>query len=83
MGAAETNSILSRVLWKIFSLAVDAELLDDNPCRRVKKLRTANQRVRYLTNGEEEALFKALKGQDWVKNIIVMAPECGAEKSST
>jgi hypothetical protein len=39
----------------------------------VKKLRTANQRVRYLSNAEEEALFKALNGQDWVKNIIVMA----------
>jgi site-specific recombinase XerD len=61
------------VLSKIFSLAVDAEILDDNPCRRVKKLRTANQRVRYLSNAEEEALFKALNGQDWVKNIIVMA----------
>src|SRR5205807_8166628 len=68
------------VLSKIFSLAVDAELLDDNPCRRVKKLRTANQRVRYLSNAEEEALFKALKGQDWVKNIIVMAINTGMRR---
>jgi integrase len=68
------------VLSKIFSLAVDAELLDDNPCRRVKKLRVANQRVRYLTNAEEEALFKALKGQDWVKNIIVMAINTGMRR---
>src|SRR5437016_6443070 len=68
------------VLSKIFSLAVDAELLDDNPCRRVKKLRTANQRVRYLSNAEEEALFKALRGQDWVKNIIVMAINTGMRR---
>src|SRR5205823_1291108 len=68
------------VLSKIFSLAVDAELLDDNPCRRVKKLRTANQRVRYLTNAEEEARFKALRGQDWVKNIIVMAINTGMRR---
>ena len=68
------------VLSKIFSLAVDAELLDDNPCRRVKKLRTANQRVRYLSNAEEEALFKALKGQNWVKNIIVMAINTGMRR---
>ncbi len=68
------------VLSKIFSLAVDAELLDDNPCRRVKKLRTANQRVRYLSNAEEEALFKALKGQDWVKDIIVMAINTGMRR---
>ena len=68
------------VLSKIFSLAVDAERLDDNPCRRVKKLRTANQRVRYLTNAEEEALFKALKGQDWVKNMIIMAINTGMRR---
>lgn len=68
------------VLSKIFSLAVDAELLDDNPCRRVKKLRTANQRVRYLSNAEQEALFEALKGQDWVKNIIVMAINTGMRR---
>src|SRR5438067_3803821 len=68
------------VLSKIFSLAFDAELLDDNPCRRVKKLRTANQRVRYLSNAEEEALFKALRGQNWVKNIIVMAINTGMRR---
>lgn len=68
------------VLSKIFSLAVDAELLDDNPCRRVKKLRTANQRVRYLTDAEERELFKALKGQDWVKDIIVMAINTGMRR---
>jgi integrase len=68
------------VLSKIFSLAVDAELLDDNPCRRVKKLRTANQRVRYLTNAEEKSLFKALEGQDWVKDIIVMAINTGMRR---
>src|SRR5437763_541453 len=68
------------VLSKIFSLAVDAELLDDNPCRRVKKLRTANQRVRYLSNAEEEAIFKEVKGQDWVKNIIVMAINAGMRR---
>ncbi|HYX27427.1 MAG TPA: site-specific integrase [Pyrinomonadaceae bacterium] len=68
------------VLSKIFSLAVDAELLDDNPCRRVKKLRTANQRVRYLTDAEEKELFKALEGQDWVKDIIVMAINTGMRR---
>ena len=62
------------------SLAVDAELLDDNLYRRVKKLRTANQRVRYLANAEEEALFKTLKGQDWVKDIIVMAINTGMRR---
>jgi len=46
----------------------------------VKKLRTANQRVRYLSNAEEDALFKALRGQDWVKNIIVMAINTGMRR---
>jgi hypothetical protein len=44
------------VLSKIFSLAIDAELLDDNPCRRVKRLRMENNRIRYLTHDEEKAL---------------------------
>lgn len=68
------------VLSKIFSLAVDAEVLDDNPCRRVKKLRMANERVRYLSYTEEEMLFEALDGADWVRNIVVMAINTGMRR---
>ena len=43
------------VLSKIFSLAFDAELIESNPCRRVRKFRTNSGRARYLTSDEEEA----------------------------
>jgi len=68
------------VLSKIFSLAVDAEVLDDNPCRRVKQLRMANQRVRYLSHREEEELFEALNEAEWVKDIVVMAINTGMRR---
>jgi len=68
------------VLAKIFPLAVDRELLADNPCRRVKSLRAANQRVLYLTSPEKESLFNSRKGQDWVKDITVMAINNGMRR---
>jgi integrase len=76
---ATVNRELS-VLSKIFSLAVDAEILDDNPCRRVKKLRVANQRVRYLSHSEEEELLNALDGAEWVRNIVAMALNTGMRR---
>ena len=48
------------VLSKIFSLAFDAELIESNPCRRVRKFRTNSGRVRYLTFDEEAKLFEKL-----------------------
>jgi site-specific recombinase XerD len=48
------------VLSKIFSLAFDADLIDSNPCRRVRKFRTDTRRTRYLTFDEEAKLFEKL-----------------------
>jgi site-specific recombinase XerD len=49
------------VLSKIFSLACDAELMDSNPCRGVRKFRTDTRRTRYLTFEEEDRLFENWK----------------------
>lgn len=65
------------VLSKIFSMAFDAELIDMNPCRRVRKLRTDCRRTRYLTYEEEGKLFEQLKGQEWVQRIVTMALNTG------
>jgi len=65
------------VLSKIFSLAFDAELIEINPCRRVRKFRTNNGRVRYLTPDEEAKLFEKLQGQEWVQRIVTMAINTG------
>ena len=61
------------VLSKIFSLAFDAEMIDSNPCRRVRKFRTDTRRTRYLTFDEEARLFEKLEGQEWVQRIVTMA----------
>ncbi|CAN5768213.1 hypothetical protein BH20ACI3_BH20ACI3_22300 [soil metagenome] len=61
------------VLSKLFSLAFDAELIDSNPCRRVRKFRTDCGRTRYLTFEEEAKLFEQLQGHEWVQRIVTMA----------
>jgi integrase len=65
------------VLSKIFSLAFDAELIESNPCRRVRKFRTNSGRMRYLTFDEEAKLFEQLQGQEWVQRIVTMAINTG------
>jgi integrase len=62
---------------KDFSLAFDAELIDSNPCRRVRKFRTGCGRTRYLTFDEEAKLFEKLQGQEWVQRIVTMAINTG------
>ena len=68
------------VLSKIFSLAFEAELVDENPCRRVKKLRVTNQCGHCLTTEEEEALFKALADSEWVAHIVLFALHTGMRR---
>jgi integrase len=65
------------VLSKILSLAFDAELIESNPCRRVRKFRTNSARTRYLIFDEEVKLFEKLQGQEWVQRIVTMAINTG------
>lgn len=68
------------ILSKIFSMAVDAELIENNPCRRVKKFRLNNQRTRVLSRNEEHRLFAALGNNELVKNIITTAIHTGMRR---
>ncbi len=68
------------ILSKIFSLAFDAELVDENPCWRIKKLRITNQCGHCLTAEEEEALFKALVENKWVGQIVLFALHTGMRR---
>ena len=52
-----------QVLSKVFSLAVDNDLVAENPCRKVKLLEVHNERERYLTYDEEERLFAHFMGR--------------------
>ncbi len=77
---ATVNRELS-ILSKIFSLAFDAELVDENPCRRVKNLRITNLCGHCLTANEETALFASLAGGEWVGQIVLFALHTGMRRS--
>ena len=76
---ATVNYHLS-ILSKIFSLAVDAELVDTNPCRRVRKFRLNNGRMRVLSGEEEAKLFSALGDNELVKQIVTVALHTGLRR---
>ncbi len=73
---ATVNRELS-VLSKIFSLAFDAELIESNPCRRVRKFRSDSRRTRHLTFDEEKRLLEKLEGHEWIQRIVTMAIHTG------
>ena len=77
---ATVNRELS-ILSKIFSLAFEAEFVDENPCRRVKKLRMTNLCGHCLTTDEEKALFDALADSGWVSRIVLFALHTGMRRS--
>jgi integrase len=69
------------VLSKILSLAVDNEIIDSNPARRVKKLRQDNARKRYLTVDEERRLMEALTGRrEHLKPVVILAIHTGMRR---
>lgn len=61
--AGKANATINRelaFLKRVFTLAVEAGLADQNPVKRVKLLRENNQRIRFLTTDEEQRLREAL-----------------------
>lgn len=69
-----------RVLSKIFSMAVDAEILESNPSRRVKTLRLENQRTRVLSDEEESRLLAGLSDNEPVQQIVTLALHTGLRR---
>lgn len=76
---ATVNRHLS-ALSKIFSLAEDAELVDSNPCKRVRKFQLDNQRMRVLSAEEEVRLMSALEMNELVKQIVQFALHTGMRR---
>ncbi len=70
-----------RVLSKILSLAVDAELIDSNPCFRVRKFKPNNRRLRVLSDAEEVKLLTALGGKDLIRCIVIVALNTGLRRN--
>lgn len=76
---ATVNRHLS-ALSKIFSLAEDAELVDSNPCKRVRKFQLDNQRMRVLSSDEEVRLFSELEKNKLVAQIVQTALHTGMRR---
>lgn len=68
------------ILSRIFSLAIEADIIDKNPCQKVKKLKLNNQRTRILSEEEEARLFLALKDNEIVKQIVTVALHTGMRR---
>lgn len=69
-----------RVLSKILSLAVDADLIDSNPCFRVRKFKPNNRRLRVLSDEEEGELLTTLAGNDLIRSIVIVALNTGLRR---
>ncbi len=81
-----TNASINRetsILRKMFSIAVDSEWIDTNPClaRKVKPLREDSKRERYLQPDEEKKLLKYCTGKDsHLKPILICALHTGMRR---
>jgi len=67
-------TILSRVL----ALAVDAGHIGENPCRRVRRFKEDNARVRFLTDDEEARLMKQIGGRELLRSVVIFALNTGS-----
>jgi integrase len=62
-------------------MAVDNELAETNPCRRVRQLKCEWQRDRYLSPDEERLLMEQLEGRyPHLKPIVVIALNTGMRR---
>ncbi|MFT3746131.1 MAG: tyrosine-type recombinase/integrase [Pyrinomonadaceae bacterium] len=78
--SAATVNYHLRVLSKILSMAVDAEILESNPSRRVRTLKLDNQRTRVLSDEEERRLLEALSDNEPVQQIVTLALHTGLRR---
>jgi integrase len=68
-------------LSRIFSLAIEHDLISMNPCRNVRFFREDNERTRYLTEDEETKLFSVLYDQrQHLAGIVGLALQTGMRR---
>lgn len=69
------------VLSRIFSMAIDNGLVENNPCKRVKRFRMDNLRNRYLSVEEETKLLNSCTGlRAHLRDLIMFAIYTGMRK---
>jgi len=77
-----TVSLEMALLSRIFSLAIDFNELETNPCLKVAKLKLDNQRYRYLLPEEEPRLHVVLVGQrSHLADLVPVAIGTGLRKN--
>jgi integrase len=77
-----TVSLEMALVSRIFSLAVELEETDLNPCARVRKLKLDNQRYRYLLPEEEPLLKSVLTGpREHLLDLVSVAIGTGLRKN--
>jgi integrase len=68
-------------LSKILSMAFDNELIDSNPMRRVRMLKEASSRERFIIAEEEQRLFAQLTGRrDHIRSVVTIALNTGMRR---
>ena len=83
IGAGRAPATINRelsVLSKLFTLAVRHEKADLNPCQSVERFALDNERVRYLTEDEEQRLFQAMGENQQLKDIVTVALHTGMRR---
>ena len=74
---ATVNRELS-VLSRVFSLAVEEELIEDNPCRKVKGLELDNEVIHYFTKEEEGRLLgQCVNERGHLRPIVIVGVNTG------
>ena len=83
IGAGRAPATVNRelsVVSKIFTIAARHEKVDANPCQGVERFALDNERVRYLTENEEQRLFKAMGDNTQLKDIVTVALHTGMRR---
>ena len=61
-------------------LAVRHEEADLNPCQSVERVALDNERVRYLTEDEEQRLFQAMGDNQQLRDIVTVGLHTGMRR---
>jgi integrase len=80
ISAGTVNNELA-LLSRICTMAVEHGFINANPCARVKRLRTPDMRVRYLSREEEIRLVAALPVIGPARGLVELALHTGMRKS--
>jgi integrase len=77
--AVDSINIDIRNLKRMFGLAVDYKLLDESPCRNLKRLRSSRKQPVHVSEGDFAKIYGAAR-QQWLKDVILFAVHTGLRR---